>query len=143
MRHGTVVVAMAILAVTLASISRAESEIRTIDTETLHSMITDNIYKREGGKPIQNIVIDTRTPEEFTVGHMITAANVPLGSIEQALGTLSADKSIRLTIYGNESNLDTCRKWAAKASTYGYANISIYTETYQKWRQNKLPSTQF
>jgi len=138
-RHGTVVVALTILA--FASISRAESGIKTIDTDTLHSLVSDNIYKREGGKPIRNIVIDTRTPEEFAAGNIITAINVPLDGIEQSLGALPADKSVQLTIYGNESNLDACRKWAAKASTHGYTNIFISTDTYQNWQQNKLPST--
>ncbi len=117
----------------------AAFDFKTVDTAELHSMIVDNAYRLEGGREKHFTVIDARTKEEYDDYHIFSAISVPAGRFEGSAKLLPKDKSELLIVYGNDARDETCRKWAAKASSAGYTNVAVYSEGIQLWKEKKMP----
>jgi rhodanese-related sulfurtransferase len=119
----------------------AGDDFRTTDTKRLHSMIVDNAYSLEGGRGLKFIIVDVRTKEEFDKAHIASAMNVPVKEFANLLTLLPKDKGTLIILYGNDSDLDTSRRWAGKAEAAGYTNIVIYSDTFAIWQQNHMPTS--
>lgn len=132
-------IALAVMPYVSASKSLAGSDFKTIDTAQLHSMIVDNAYKLEGGREKQFTVIDARTKEEYDEAHIFSAISIPENSFDTSTNLLPKDKGMLLVVYCNDAKLDTSRKWAGKAASAGYTNLSIYSEGFLVWKEKKMP----
>ncbi len=130
---------LTVMAFVSASSSAAASDLRTVDTAELHSMIVDNAYRLEGGREKHFTVIDARTKEEYDEYHIFSAISIPQGLFEGSTKFLPKDKGELLIVYGNDARDETCRKWAAKASSAGYTNVAIYSEGIRLWKEKKMP----
>ena len=119
----------------------AGDDFRTTDTKRLHSMIVDNAYSLEGGRGLKFIIVDVRTKEEFDKAHIASSMNVPEKEFANLLTLLPKNKETLVILYGNDSALDTSRKWAGKAEAAGYTNIVIYSDTFAIWQQNHMPTS--
>ena len=128
------------LTMTLVILSRlfAGSDVKTINTVQLHSMIVDNAYEIEGGRKQRFIVIDARTRKEYVADHIFSAISIPERDFEKLLRLLPEEKTVLLVVYGNVKGEES-GKWAAKASVAGYMNVIIYTDGFLIWKKNKMP----
>ncbi len=123
----------------LVSNSWAGSDVMTIDTARLHSMIVDNAYRLEAGQEKQFMVIDARTKEEYNETHIFSAISIPEKYFEKLVNLLPRDKGVLIVIYDNDINSGTGVQWAVKATTAGYTNIVIYSEGFPAWKQKHMP----
>jgi len=130
---------LAAITILSAPNASAESDLKTIDTAQLHSMIVDNAYRLEGGREINFTVIDARTKKEYDESHIFSAISIPENGFEQSMNLLPKDKGMLIVVYGNDTNTNMSKKWAGKARSAGYANISIYSEGFLVWKKNKMP----
>ena len=131
--------ALAVITFVSASNSLAGSDFKTIDTAQLHSMIVDNAYRLEGGREKQFTVIDARTKEEYDEAHIFSAISIPENRFEKITNLLPKDKGMLLVVYCNDAKFETSRKWAGKAASNGYSNISIYSEGFLVWKEKRMP----
>jgi len=141
-RERVLIIAVIVLAVmTSASVSnsRAGSDLRTIGTAQLHSMVVDNAYRLESGREKQFMVIDARTKEEYAEAHIFSAISIPENSFDKSADFLPRDKGMLLVVYCNDAKFETSRKWAGKAVSAGYTNVAIYSEGFAVWKENKMP----
>jgi phage shock protein E len=58
---------------------------------------TDPSGKLESGK--STLIIDVRTPEEYSSGHIDGAINIPLNVIANEIGNYTKDKSRKIFLY--------------------------------------------
>jgi rhodanese-related sulfurtransferase len=135
--------ALLVFTVALVSNSWAESDIRTIDTAQLHSMVVDNAYRIEGGREKHFTIIDARTKEEYDEAHILSAINIPEKDIEKSIFLLPTEKDVLLVVYCSDKKFETSRKWAGKAAGAGYTNVTIYSEGFSVWKKNKMPIAPF
>jgi len=119
--------------------SWAGSEVMTIDTVRLHSMIVDNAYRIEAGREKQFMVIDARTKGEYDETHVFSAISIPVKDFEKSVNLLPRDKGILIVVYDNGINSGTSVQWVVKATTAGYTNIVIYSEGFPVWKQKHMP----
>ena len=131
--------AVSVLTLLSASISQAGPDFKTIDTAQLHSLVMDNAYRLEGGRPQPFTIVDTRTREEYDEAHVLSAISIPVRDFETSIDLLPKGKNAFLVVYGNGPQFETSGKWAEKASAAGYANIVIYSEGFPVWKKNKMP----
>ena len=132
-------IALAVMTIVSVSNSLAGSDFKTIDTAQLHSMIVDNAYRLEGGREKQFTVIDARTKEEYDEAHIFSAISIPENDFEKSIHLLPKDKGMLLGVYCNTAKFETCGKWAGKAASAGYTNLSIYSEGFLVWKEKKMP----
>ncbi len=119
--------------------SWAGSEVMTIDTARLHSMIVDNAYRLEAGREKQFMVIDARTKGEYDETHIFSAISIPAKDFEKSVNLLPRDKGILIVVYDNGINSGSSIQWVVKATTAGYTNIVIYAEGFPVWKQKHMP----
>ena len=62
----------------------------TVQTSETHSIDIPTLYQKMDQQPI---IIDVRTPEEFATGHIPTAKNIPLSSLQDHIFELSHAKN--------------------------------------------------
>ena len=81
------------------SIFSCQNEVATSATKPIsvpvqstqtHRIDVQTLYQKMKQKPI---IIDVRTPEEFTAGHIPTAKNIPLSSLQDHIVELSQFKN--------------------------------------------------
>jgi rhodanese-related sulfurtransferase len=132
-------IALGIMTIVSITNSLAGSVLKTIDTAQLHSMIVDNAYRLEGGREKQFTVIDARTKEECDEAHIFSAISIPENDFEKSINLLPKDKDMLLGVYCNDTKFETCVKWAGKAVSAGYKNLSIYSEGFLVWKEKKMP----
>jgi rhodanese-related sulfurtransferase len=133
---------LCVFVLVLASQSFAGTDVRTIDTAQLHSMIVDNAYSLEAGREKHFTVIDARTKEEYDEAHIFSAISIPAKDVEKSLGLLPMDNSAPLVVYDDDAKLET-RKWAEQATSAGYTNIVIYADSFSTWKEKHSPVSPF
>ena len=136
-----IITLIALAVTTFASVSNslAGSDFKTIDTAQLHSMIVDNAYRLEGGREKQFTVIDARTKEEYDEAHIFSAISIPVDGFEKSVHFLPKDRGMLLVVYCDDAKAETSRKWAGKAASVGYTNLSIYSEGFLIWKERRMP----
>jgi len=139
-KQRTIFTGLCVFALVLASQSFAEPDVKTIDIAQLHSMIVDNAYSLEAGREKHYTVIDARTKEEYDEAHIFSAISVPVRDFEKLIDLLPKDRETLLVVYCNDTNFETSRKWADKATAAGYANIAVYSEVFSAWMKNNMPT---
>jgi rhodanese-related sulfurtransferase len=73
-------------------------------------------------KSVPYLLVDVRSPEEFEIGHIPTAMNIPLEGIPQKLPTID-HKEIVFT-YCNTGIMASMA--AEKLKSAGYSNVIVY-----------------
>ena len=131
--------AVSVFTLLSVSISQAGPGFKTIDTAQLHSLVMDNAYRLEGGRPQPFTIVDTRTREEYDGAHVLSAISIPGRDFEKSIDLLPKDKNVLLVVYDNDPKLETSGKWADKATAAGYENIVIYSEGFTAWGNNHMP----
>ncbi len=128
-----------VITFSLVSNSWARSDVVTVDTARLHSMIVDNAYRLEAGREKQFMVIDARTKEEYDESHIFSAVIIPEKYFEKFVNILPRDKGVLIVVYDNDINSGTSVQWVVKATTAGYTNIVVYSEGFPVWKQKHMP----
>ncbi len=90
------------------------------------------------------LVVDVRTPFEFSVIRIAKAVNIPLanGSLEQDLARhRSSDSSTPLVFYCNDSACSRAFRAAMTAQAAGYENVYVYDAGVFTWLQKDADRT--
>ena len=83
------------------------------------------------------VVIDVSEPEEFALGHMNNAKNVPFGQLEDKLSGQVKNKELPLILVctsGARSN-----RAVAVAKKLGFTNVQALAGGLKSWREANLP----
>jgi len=134
------VITLSVFTFVLVLRSADGSDVKTIDTAQLHSLVVDNAYRLEGGREKHFTVIDARTKEDYDEAHIFSAISIPVRDFEKLIGLLPKDRKAFLVVYCNDTNFETSRTWAGKAAAFGYTNIVVYSEGFSAWKENKMPT---
>lgn len=115
-------------------IARAKSEIEECDMAKVEKAIQDGSH----------LIVDVREPEEFSLGHLVGAINVPRGVLEFRTdpgypGSISSlsDKAAKIILY--------CRSGARSAlaaqslGQLGYTAVTSMAGGFMAWEGAKLP----
>ncbi|MEG0156379.1 MAG: rhodanese-like domain-containing protein [Anaerovoracaceae bacterium] len=68
-----------------------------------------------------SVIVDVRTPQEFTAGHIPDSINIPLDTLDKAVGEGRLDKAAPLFVY--------CLSGARSAQAVKYLSNQGYTAT--------------
>jgi rhodanese-related sulfurtransferase len=83
------------------------------------------------------VVIDVSEPEEFALGHMNNAKNVPYAQLEDKLASQVKNKELPLILVctsGARSN-----RAVSVAKKLGFANVQALAGGLKSWREANLP----
>lgn len=84
-------------------------------------------------KDASYILIDLRTKDETTKGHIPKAVAVPEGGIDAMKDQFPAYKGAAIILYNQEGNVASARETAQKIAEWGYKNVSILSGGFQAW----------
>lgn len=82
------------------------------------------------------VLIDSRTPEEYSECHIPGAINIPEKRLEALMGSLPAEKDARLIFYCNGLKCGKSSRSAGRAIELGYRNVSVFSEGMPVWEEN-------
>jgi rhodanese-related sulfurtransferase len=83
------------------------------------------------------VVVDVNEPEEFALGHMNNAKNVPFGQLEDKLTAQVKNKELPLILVctsGARSN-----RAVGVAKKLGYSNVQAMAGGLKSWKEANLP----
>jgi rhodanese-related sulfurtransferase len=83
------------------------------------------------------VVIDVSEPEEFALGHMNNAKNVPFGQLEDKLASQVKNKELPLILVcasGARSN-----RAVSVAKKLGFTNVQALAGGLKSWKEANLP----
>jgi rhodanese-related sulfurtransferase len=83
------------------------------------------------------VVIDVSEPEEFALGHMNNAKNVPFGQLEDKLANQVKNKELPLILVcasGARSN-----RAVSVAKKLGFTNVQALAGGLKSWKEANLP----
>ena len=117
-----------------AMITRAKSEIEECDLSTMRDAIQNE----------SNLIIDVREPEEFALGHIESAVNIPRGVLEfrtdadypEAIESLF-DKTANIILYCRSGGRSALA--AQSLAKMGYKTVVSMTGGFIAWEESKLP----
>ncbi len=112
----------------------------------IQDLLSNSFNKFESVSPLiavtkmndgNTFVLDVREPHEFGKSHIENALNVPLGKLEEQLGTLEKHKSHPLIVICQTGarSVSAC-KTLSKA---GFNSVFNMLGGMQSWEDNKLP----
>lgn len=84
-------------------------------------------------------LIDSRSREAFSAGHIQGAYNLPLAEFD--LRRLPADKNAKLVFYCGGPKCNLAPESARKAIQAGYANVYVFDGGWYGWTQGKDKTT--
>lgn len=93
------------------------------------------VFKELGKEGV--CIIDVRTAEEFSRGHIDGSINVPIQNLKEEIASFLADKSMKIYAYclsGSRSNIAVF-----ELIKMGYKNSFSMTSGLLAWRANKFP----
>lgn len=110
------IAACALLLITAAAASSAASEdsIGPIDRSVLLSYLADNSTFT---------LIDARSAEEYEVGHILGAVNVPHDAVDDAVAVLPEDRAAPLVVYCKTGK--RASKAAERLEALGFTNVRV------------------
>ena len=114
-------------------VALAKNEIKECDLSTVEGAIEQNSY----------LIIDVREPEEFALGHIGNAINIPRGVLEfkvdanypGAIESLS-DKSVNIVLYCRSGGRSALA--AQSLSKMGYKSVMSMAGGFIAWEKEKL-----
>lgn len=117
-----------------ALIAEAKTEIEECDLLTVKEAIQNNSH----------LIIDVREPEEFSLGHIGNAINIPRGVLEfrtdtnypGAIKSLS-DKTAKIVLYCRSGGRSALA--AQSLSKMGYQSVVSMAGGFMAWEAAKLP----
>jgi rhodanese-related sulfurtransferase len=117
-----------------ALIAQAKSEIEECDLSTVKEAMKNNSH----------LIIDVREPEEFALGHIGNAINVPRGVLEfrtdanypGAIQSLS-DKTAKIVLYCRSGGRSALA--AQSLSKMGYQTVTSMAGGFMAWEEANLP----
>ena len=115
-------------------IARAKSEIEECDLSNVEKAIQDGSH----------LIVDVREPEEFSLGHLVGAINVPRGVLEfrtdpsypGAIPKLS-DKATKIILYCRSGGRSALA--AQSLGQLGYKAVVSMAGGFMAWEETKLP----
>lgn len=102
-----------------------KSEIPTIDTNELTAKINS-------GEVF--LLLDVRTTQEFTSGHIKQAVNLPLDQIDNQIGKLALAKSYEIITMCDGTGCNRSDQAAAKLIGLGFSNVKSYHDGITAWQ---------
>jgi sulfur dioxygenase len=115
-------------------IAQAKSEIEECSLSAVEKAILNNSH----------IIIDVREPEEFTLGHIGNAINVPRGVLEFRTDTSYpgsvqslSDKTAQIVLYCRSGGRSALA--AQSLSKMGYKSVVSMAGGYLAWEAAKMP----
>ncbi|WP_019027728.1 rhodanese-like domain-containing protein [Colwellia piezophila] len=88
----------------------------------------------------QVILLDVRTVEEFTDGHIPNAVNIPHKELESRLAELSGAKNTQIVLYCRSGRRVEIATKLLKQ--HGFNQLDHLTGDFNAWSSNNLPITQ-
>jgi rhodanese-related sulfurtransferase len=104
---------------------------------------------RRGGKSVttheatrlinkeEAIVLDIRSPKEYSAGHIMNAINIPLGDIEKRQDELEKHKGKPVIVVCKLGQVSSSA--TRKLSTTGFANVVRLSGGITEWSNQNLP----
>jgi rhodanese-related sulfurtransferase len=83
------------------------------------------------------VVVDVRETEEFAIGHVGGARNVPLGQLEQRLPEVVKNKTVPLLLVCE--NGARANRALATAKKLGYDKAQVIAGGLKAWKEANLP----
>ncbi len=85
------------------------------------------------------IIIDPRSEDEYIIGHITGAINVPLPEAKKDDPKLKDAKTI--FIYGRYGEDILAKAMCKKLLAFGYDNVKMYKGGIEEWQAKELPMT--
>ena len=83
------------------------------------------------------IIIDPRSPDEYMLGHIENAINIPLAQLQENDPKLENAKAI--FICGRYSEDILAKAACKKLLAFGYDNVKMYKGGLEEWKARQLP----
>jgi rhodanese-related sulfurtransferase len=97
---------------------------------------TEDLFVSRGA-----LFIDSRSPEEYSAGHILGAVSVPYDRKRRSLTPadlgVPPDKTVVVYCHGGDCQMSV--NLAKVFSTSGFKNIKIYTGGWAEWEAARLP----
>jgi rhodanese-related sulfurtransferase len=107
------------------------NKFKTISHETLREKID---------KKSKFVLLETTPADEFKVGHLPGARNLPFANIESGASDLIPGKDSRVVVYGAGSDSDGSEKFATKLASMGYTKVYHFAGGKAEWNETKTPA---
>jgi rhodanese-related sulfurtransferase len=87
----------------------------------------------------KQVIVDTRTPDEFAQARIVGAVNVPAGFVRSLSNRLPRDKGTLLVFYCRGTGCTLSSEAAAEAAALGYTHLAIYQAGIPDWLLKRYP----
>jgi rhodanese-related sulfurtransferase len=87
----------------------------------------------------KQVIVDTRTPDEFAQARIVGAVNVPAGFVRSLSNRLPKDKGTLLVFYCRGTGCTLSSEAAAEAAALGYTHLAIYQAGIPDWLLKRYP----
>lgn len=104
---------------------------KTISHEELRAKLDENA---------RFILLETTPAEEFEVGHLPGAKNLPIADIESRASDMIPSKDSKVVVYGTGSDSDASAKAAKKLASMGYTKVYRFTGGKAEWNAVTTPT---
>lgn len=120
-------------------VERSQEELLTTDTG--NSMVVSLSEARRLCLDKEAVFLDARPPEDFALGHIRCAQNVPLESFDQYFGCVM-DKipdDARIVTYCDGETCHLSEDLAEELVFMGYKNVKVLLNGWTRWREAGFP----
>ncbi len=87
----------------------------------------------------KQVIVDTRTPDEFAQARIAGAVNIPAGFVRSLSNRLPKDKGTLLVFYCRGTGCTLSAEAATEAAGLGYTNLAIYQAGIPDWLLKRYP----
>ena len=103
-------------------------------------MITHEELKEKIDEKAKFVLLETTPAEEFKVGHLPGAKNLPIADIEGRVSDMIPSKDSKVVVYGTGSDSDVSEKAAKKLASMGYTKVYHFAGGKAAWNATKRPA---
>ena len=96
-------------------------------------MITHEELRAKIDEKAKFVLLETTPAEEFEVGHLPGAKNLPIGDIEGRASDLIPSKDSKVVVYGTGADSDVSEKAAKKLASMGYTRVHRFAGGKAEW----------
>lgn len=86
------------------------------------------------------VLLETTPAEEFEVGHLPGAKNLPIADIESRASDLIPGMDSKIVVYGTGSDSNVSEKAAKKLASMGYTNVYHFAGGKTEWNAVMTPT---